>query len=89
MQRVRRRGAPLHPRDARAGAASAARKVVIIYTGEFGDNMNNRRLRWGLLAIIASLIVLGWVVFRRDAAAPLVTEKSDHESAAPASAPTP
>jgi predicted negative regulator of RcsB-dependent stress response len=32
-------------------------------------------LRWGLLAIVASLIVLGWVVFRRDAAAPLATEK--------------
>ena len=50
--------------------------------------MNNRRLRWGLLAIIASLIVLGWVVFRRDSAAPLVTEKSDHESTAPGSAPS-
>ena len=50
--------------------------------------MNNRRLRWGILAIVASLIVLGWVVFRRDAAAPLVAEKSDRESTAPGSAPS-
>lgn len=44
---------------------------------------NNRRLRWGLLAIAASLIVLGWMVFRHDAATPSATSTADHESAAP------
>jgi hypothetical protein len=49
---------------------------------------NNRRFRWGLLTIVASLIVLGWVVFRHDTAAPPATRAADQASSAPASVPS-
>jgi hypothetical protein len=50
--------------------------------------MNSKRyLRSGLLAIIASLVVLGWFVFRHDAAAPPAIGTADQAPTVPASAP--